>query len=393
MRQPTIVIAAYNRPLALQRLLQQLVGCIYEDGADLVVSIDKGGDKAVVAVAEDCIWPHGKKKVTLQSQHLGLRRHITSCGDLTEQYGSIILLEDDLGVSPWFYHFAQQAMLLYKEEQRIAGISLYGYATAESSFQPFLVPNDGFDNYFMQFPSSWGQLWTWQQWQAFRQWEQANSHVVVDLPNFVKAWSGSSWKREFLRYLIATDKYFAFPRVSLTTNYGDKGANFSIDLHLYQVALEGEEKSYHFSKLENSNVVFDSSFELYPLCLKRQLPYLAAYDFAADIYATKDLDKLPQPFVLTSKPCGKSVFAYANNNMLGVMNVLDNVTGEGIFLAEKEQVTNKVYMAHIEDMEYVRARMDGRIKPGFLNFLWFKTKYTWLNYANVVRKLLFTSTD
>ena len=97
MHHPAIVVVTYNRPDSLMRLLGSLTKARYPVGVPLIISID-GGDnreKQVVKIAEEFPWPHGKKEVICHEKNLGLRKHILSCGDLTERYDSVIVLEDD----------------------------------------------------------------------------------------------------------------------------------------------------------------------------------------------------------------------------------------------------------------------------------------------------------
>src|SRR5687768_8098504 len=104
MNSPAIVITAYNRPEGLSRLLKSVADASYDsNNVTLVISIDKSDSNKVYELADSFEWKYGQKKVIKHNEHLGLKEHILRCGDLTDQYGSIILLEDDLIVSPWFY--------------------------------------------------------------------------------------------------------------------------------------------------------------------------------------------------------------------------------------------------------------------------------------------------
>ena len=108
MHRPAIVIIAYNRLDALKRLLVSVEAAVYPEGepVPLVISIDRSDSDAVVKTAEDFGYTHGEKIIIARKERLGLREHVLTCGDLTEKYGSIIVLEDDLFVSPMFYDYA-----------------------------------------------------------------------------------------------------------------------------------------------------------------------------------------------------------------------------------------------------------------------------------------------
>lgn len=238
-QQPAIVVVAFNRPQALKGLLDSLLAAQYPKAdVPLVIAIDGGGDPAVVALAEAFQWPHGTKTIKKQPTQLGLKSHILACGKLTQEYGSIILLEDDLEVAEGFYQFAMDALATYDADDLIAGISLYSYETTENNFSVFTAPSNGLDAYLMQFPSSWGQAWTVGQWQGFETW--LGNHPNPDfnkLPAFIQRWGKHSWKKLFAQYLITTDKYFVYPKVSFSTNKGYAGTHFAQNLTLFDVPL------------------------------------------------------------------------------------------------------------------------------------------------------------
>lgn len=46
-----------------------------------------------------------RKMLLLKNQNLGLKKHIISCGDLTNIYDNVICIEDDLVLSPYFMNY------------------------------------------------------------------------------------------------------------------------------------------------------------------------------------------------------------------------------------------------------------------------------------------------
>ena len=121
-----VIVVGYNRPDSLRRILQSLAKAQYDyTEIPLRISIDHSGMEEVVRAAEEFEWKHGEKKVVYHPRRLGLRSHIISCGDLTEEYGAVMILEDDLYVSPDYYNFAAQALEKYGVQ-----IALYKKAVA-----------------------------------------------------------------------------------------------------------------------------------------------------------------------------------------------------------------------------------------------------------------------
>jgi hypothetical protein len=159
MYNPVIVVVAYNRPVSLKRLLSSLEKSRSIENAKLIISIDNQEPRNfnVKEIAEEFHWPFGEKEVIYQKQRLGLRKHILQCGDLAKKYGSVIILEDDLFVSPVFYEYTIDALKYYDNDENIAGISLYNPPIHDLCSNPFRPIQNESDVYFMQFPSSLGQ--------------------------------------------------------------------------------------------------------------------------------------------------------------------------------------------------------------------------------------------
>src|SRR4030043_1928352 len=123
---PAIVVVAYNRPRSLERLLSSLRNAKKISNAELIISIDNKEPENIIIknIADAFEWPYGDKKVIYQEKRLGLKQHVLQCGDLSQKYGSIIMLEDDLMVSPYFYDFAKKALEFYDGDDKIGGVSL-----------------------------------------------------------------------------------------------------------------------------------------------------------------------------------------------------------------------------------------------------------------------------
>ena len=194
---PAIVVIAYNRAKSLQRLLNTLSKAYYtESDIKLIISIDKASNnQKVLEIAQDFEWNFGNKNVEYQSVNLGLRKHVIKCASYSNDYGSVILLEDDLVVSPQFYNYTCQALNFSKGKEYIAGISLYNHqfnVVAKLNFSPI---EDGYDNWYFQFASSWGQAWTKEQWNSFISWYENIESLKHNpsIPKNVTNWSEKSW--------------------------------------------------------------------------------------------------------------------------------------------------------------------------------------------------------
>lgn len=338
--QPVIVVVAFNRTLSLKRILDSLLKAVYIEKTKLIISIDNNGtNQDVVELAKSFFWEFGEKEVIYQSEHLGLRKHILTCGDLTYQYGSIIMLEDDLVVSPYFYQYAVEALNYYKDANEIAGISLYNLPYTEASKLPFLPLKDDSDVYFMQVPSSLGQSWSMEHWDKFKKWFDASPDLklIKGLPIIAtKYWSASSWKKYFYGYLVECNKFFVFPQVSLTTNFNDRGENMYAKTYFGQVSLQMQAISYKWKSAGDSINVYDAYSEILPEKLKVLCSKLNGYDFETDLFGQKE--SFSKDFVLTHKPCRNPVYSFERAMKPHELNIIYDIKGNELCLAKREDV-------------------------------------------------------
>lgn len=343
-----IVVIAYNRPHSLERLLNSLTNAVYpsHDQITLHISIDFSEETGVVEIANSFIWEHGKKVVQCQPQRLGLLKHVLLCGDLTEKYNELIVLEDDLVVAPDFYNYANQAINYYSNESEVAGISLFRYRCEENRFLPFVPLNDGSDVHFIQVASSWGQAWNRAQWNTFKEWLAKNERSQLNaIPAYMKQWGTNSWKRFFNCYLIETNRFFVFPSTSLSTNFEDEGTNAS-STGLMQVPLQIGVRDYHFSAITDSSCIYDAYFELLPKCIKKSLPELENYNFDVDTYGAKPKDNAFD-FRLTTRTGSDPIVEFGSTMVPLIANVLFKSTGNEIGLFPMNSIEFEDTIQHL----------------------------------------------
>ncbi|MAU25989.1 MAG: family 2 glycosyl transferase [Muricauda sp.] len=333
---PAIVIVAFNRPRSLQRLLGSLQRAYYPDNEiPLVISIDRGVDnKGVLDIAKDFDWQYGTKRVIYQETNLGLRNHVLKCGDLTNDFGAIIMLEDDLFLSPNFYYYSLQALEFSIGKPQIAGVSLYNHQLNVHNNKNFQPIEDGYDNWYFQFASSWGQAWDRRQWNEFRQWygNRPSIDENKNIPRYVRSWSEKSWLKYFIAFLILKDRYFIYPKISLTTNFSDAGTHVGEDSTVFQLPLlYALNKDYHFSTLYESTAVYDAFYENVGLSKVLQLP---EKELCIDLYGYKDK---PNPnqlcFMLTTQKLNHRIIKKFGCSLKPIeANIFQDIAGDDIYL-------------------------------------------------------------
>lgn len=327
-----IVAIAYNRTESLKRLLDSLKNAEYfNDTVELIISIDYSGDYSVYNLANEFEWPFGKKRIIQHKENLGLRNHVLFCGGLTKEYNNICVFEDDIYVSPAFFNYAKQAVKFYEDDDRVAGISLYTHMWNQFVDRPFYCISNEYDVFIMQQAKSWGQIWSQKKWSDFIIWYELNKDVNLEAANFPKAisdWSKSSWLKYHMKYLVETDKYFVYPKQSLTTNFSDVGTHAVVDSSCYQVPLEmGINKKYNFQKLLQNSYIYDVFFEntiLYDVL------NLNECELTIDLYGQKTVYN---QYLLTSKQLDfKIIRSYGLRLRPHELNIILDYRGDDIFL-------------------------------------------------------------
>lgn len=381
---PQIIVITYDRPKSLKRLLDSLAGAYYPDrNICLVISIDGNKNSEVKNTAESFEWKHGSKEVIVQSQRLGLKEHIFTACDNAVLKGDFIVLEDDVAVSTYFYDFAVSAINYYRNDSSIAGISLYAYSIAESCLLSFSPLEDEWDNYFIKFPSSWGQCFTPGQWQEFREFNSKEKSIPISLPLYINDWKKKSWKKDFTAYMISQNKFFVFPKISLTTNFSEKGTNSPFKIDIFQVPLQLKEIRYRFQKFSVSDNKFDEHFELLPQSVKKMVPDFSDIDFAVDIYGTKEINKITKKFILTAR---KGIW---KRDVEGLGRILHRGAVNDIALCDKNVVKRAPVKPDFGATIYLHQNKDKSNSFLFrVKFFAYRIGFTTVNYFHWIKSYL-----
>lgn len=349
-----IVVITYNRLNCLQRLITRLQECVYTQKVDLIISIDHSNSTEIEGYAKNVLWEYGNLIVKTYNHNLGLRKHVLKCGSYSEEYDAIVVFEDDIYPSKYFFDYCIHSVDFYKNDSRIAGISLYQHrwnTNCNYSFDIDINPN--YDNFFMQFAQSWGQIWTKEQWNAFYSWYLENNeefdkkpHIPDSVTNFPK----SSWLKYYIKYCIEMNKFFVYPNIALATNFSDAGThNKSSSCH-YQIPILNYQKSnYTFNKLDENAVIYDAFHER--LFLGQ---YLNVDDkqLCVDYYGTKNNRENKRYWLTLKKEDYKILKSYSLSLKPYELNIINNINGHDIFLYDtKQNEKNKFNLHYSEDVK------------------------------------------
>jgi hypothetical protein len=160
-----ILLFAYNRPQHLKRTVASLLQNEEAKVSDLYVFSDAAktsrDEEAVELVRETIQNIEGFHQITLveRKENWGLARSIIDgVTSIVNQFGRVIVLEDDLVVSPYFLRFMNDALETYKDEPRVGHIQACDFTQSPRLPETFLI--------------KWTGSWGWATWK--RAWEMFN---------------------------------------------------------------------------------------------------------------------------------------------------------------------------------------------------------------------------
>ena len=316
---PAIIITAYSRPRSLQRLLACVEAAAFPShDIRLIISLDGGASEEVTEIAHAFEFTAGDVEVIERQKNLGLREHILWCGDQTEAYGSVILLEDDLVVDPWFYFYTSAALGQYGDDPLVAGIALYSPEYNEFVNLPFEPLAADSATYLMQIPCSWGQAWTKSQWQEFRSWLENSSETLQaawrKLPDVISKWPESSWKKLFAAFMVQTEKFFLYPYSSYSSNCSDSGGeHIKLGTNRFQASLPIPLRQFeapNFLPSSDIPVRYDSFMEPTGLTLPEAWQ-IEPSNVQIDLYSSKPVSMLQQAqYCITTRIVNRSITSF-----------------------------------------------------------------------------------
>jgi hypothetical protein len=170
-----ILLFVYNRPDHVRRCVEALQKnqlaadselFIYSDAAKSPADAD-----AVAKVREYIRSVEGFKNVVIteRTENWGLARNIIDgVTMMTERYGRVIVVEDDLIAAPYFLQFMNDALDTYKDEERVCHIQACDFTHDPSLPETFLI--------------KWTGSWCWGTWQrAWRLFEPDGRKLLEQL--------------------------------------------------------------------------------------------------------------------------------------------------------------------------------------------------------------------
>jgi len=172
-----IVLFTYNRPWHTIQTVEALKKNELAQDSELFIFSDgwkNENDKPKVLEVRDYLKTiDGFKKVTIieKDKNWGLAANIIDgVTKIVNEYGKVIVLEDDLVTSPFFLKFMNEALMRYKDEEKIMHISGYMHPIRKKG-----VP----DTFFLKPTSCWG----WATWKRAWKYFERDPEKQINLLN------------------------------------------------------------------------------------------------------------------------------------------------------------------------------------------------------------------
>jgi hypothetical protein len=159
-----IVIFIYNRPNHLKKTLENLMQCEGFAGSPVIIYADGAKNeneqeavKQTRDIAKEVLTDHAEYHFSKTNKGLS-ESIIKGVTNVVNQYGRVIVLEDDLIVAPNFLTFMNEALERYAKNDAVFQVSGYQFGTPNFEDQDTAL--------FLPFTVSWG----WATWK--RAWDQ-----------------------------------------------------------------------------------------------------------------------------------------------------------------------------------------------------------------------------
>lgn len=234
-----IIVFAYNRPWHVEQTLTALSKNVYADESVLYIYCDgpksdaSDEQKAKIAEVRQVVRKQQWCKevhVVEFNENKGLARSIVGgVTQIVNQYGRVIVLEDDMITSPGFLQYMNKALDLYEHDDRVMHITGFMFPMKRQLLETF----------FYEVPHCWSWA-TWKRaWQFFSddtselytywstRWKQFNKWGGTSLQQQLEDNYRGTLRTWFVKWhatVLRMDGLTLYPGISLVKNVGFDGS-------------------------------------------------------------------------------------------------------------------------------------------------------------------------
>ena len=262
MNSTPIALFTYNRAAHTARALDSLLNCSRLNDCQLYIYCDGPKDATHVEEVEACRRVVRERAsqfaatVVEREENVGLAKSIVSgVTDLCERYGRVIVIEDDLVVSPNFIDFMLRSLDRYADAQNVFQISGYMFPVTHRTET---------DSFFLPLTTTWGWA-TWKHsWKIF-DWDASDARERLRDPNLRKRFDlgnsypyarmledrlngfNNSWGILFWWAVFRVNGLALHPRESLVWNGGFDGTGTHCGFDSWSQDKAGQMKDWTIS--------------------------------------------------------------------------------------------------------------------------------------------------
>jgi hypothetical protein len=171
-----IVLFVYNRPDHTRKTLESLADCFQASDSHLFIFCDGPKPdasrieiekiKEVRRVIGERKWC-AHVKITESETNRGLANSIIhGVTKITYEYGKVIVLEDDLVVSPFFLQYMNDALHTYEKTEKVMQVCGYMFPIDSTGLK---------DSFLLRLTSSWG----WGTWKRAWKFFESNANILL----------------------------------------------------------------------------------------------------------------------------------------------------------------------------------------------------------------------
>ncbi|NCQ13070.1 glycosyltransferase family 2 protein [Candidatus Falkowbacteria bacterium] len=234
-----VALFVYNRPNHTRQTVEALQNNILAPESDLIIFSDGPKDstesrEGVLAVREYLKTVSGFKsvRVVIRDKNNGLANSIiTGVTEVINQYGRIVVLEDDMISSKHFLQYMNEALSFYERDEKVISIHAYIYPVKKS------LP----ETYFLKGADCWGWA-TWKRgWDLFeadgqkllneledkkltQEFDFSSSYPYTQMLEDQIAGRNNSWAIRWYASAFLKNKLTLYPGQSLINNIGFDGS-------------------------------------------------------------------------------------------------------------------------------------------------------------------------
>lgn len=254
-----LIICAFNRADVLKSTVESLLANDLADQTDLYIFVDgprakiEGEAEKVKIVVDFANTVTGFKSVTVTASHAnkGLAKSITGAAtELLNQYGRVIVVEDDLYCSKSFLRYMNTMLDLFEKDKRVMQVSGYSSKLHLSKSYPWDIYLAGRAHSWSW--ATWEDRWETVDWEVKDFDQLADDKKAIkafntygsDLFGMLKGWKNKrndSWYIRFNYSMHKQGRYAVCPTKSLVRNdgFGVDATNCS-SYDRYKITFEPE---------------------------------------------------------------------------------------------------------------------------------------------------------